>query len=150
MIKKIDSWEIEGIMDCPILVLGELVRWEREVDPDDYKALKKDRKWYHIHHQGAGLGCRHPEIVGTILEVSQSTKKKFKKLHAKYYEGNLGFMGDPTLNELIEYRNDLQTILKVDCNIRYEKLMESFYPIDPKFANKLSVEKLPKNKLCVL
>lgn len=109
--------------------------------------FKKTRRWLKIAHQTAGHGCHQHYFFGTILKPRKQTLDKIKEINDSWLETDAGCLSYPSLDDLLKYRNQLKTLLGVDCNYSYADFEEAIYPVDCTEENltKLTSEKLPKN-----
>ena len=130
MLTKISTYDAPFSFDetgqpDPILVLAtpatsESVKWN----------FKPGREWYWIDHQAAGVGCRHPEFVVTILDIRPEALEKLRDLDAEYCGSDLGVFGVP-LSAYIKYQEYLAAIdPALTCETSYGDLIEAVYPID--------------------
>ena len=145
--KKINTWD-DDFPELPVLVLGlEVSDYELENDHKWSRLhynFKNDKEWFLMTHQSCGLLCRHPHILGTVLQTNEETRKKFVELIELYFETNLGIVGI-TVDELNEYRKNLKFLLGVDCNYSHSSLEESIFPVDLEYLKNLTTEELPEN-----
>ncbi|MBI4981514.1 hypothetical protein HZC30_08245 [Candidatus Woesearchaeota archaeon] len=109
--------------------------------------FKGKRIWQGIAHQTAGHGCHQHYMYGTILKPRPELVDKLQQITQHWLESDCGMGGSATLDEVVEYRKQLQEWLGVDCNTSYPDFEEGIYPIDCNAENlrKLSGEKFPKN-----
>jgi hypothetical protein len=104
--------------------------------------FKPDRQWLPVRHQTAGYACNQRYMDATIL--TPKTPEKLKTLTNEYLESCIA-MWALTLDEAIAYRQRLNQLFGVDCNVTFMSLEEGIYPIDPTSENlqQLCVDNLP-------
>lgn len=123
--------------ELPALVLA--LETENSIHPD-----YKDREWKYIAHQTAGVMCHQHYMLALELSIKPELKKPIHDLIEHYYESMFG-LGFATLTDMNKYRAYIKKNLKVDCNLSFHALEEGYYPIDVKYADKLTNDFLPKN-----
>jgi len=123
--------------DMPLLVLGTdiNINFPRKYIPKQKFKFKK------IAHQTAGHACNQHYIFGLILEPKPEVKKAMIDICEDWLDSDAGVFGVP-LNEILKYRQQLNSTLKVDCNSTYPDFEEGIYPIDYSREN---LEKLSRN-----
>lgn len=118
--------------DLPILVLGVPYKFQ----------FTKERKFIKIAHQTAGILCHQRYIVGTVLKPKPKVLEAMKFISDFWLEKEsiFGF----GLNEIFEYRKQLNAKLGVDCDNSFRDFEEGIYPID---VTKASLKKLTTEKI---
>ncbi len=130
--------------DCQYLEESQLPALVLAV-PQKYD-FKKGRAWQGIVHQTAGHGCHQHYMYGTLIKPRSKLMSKIQQITQHWLDSDCGMGGGVALDEILEYRKQLQEELEVDCNHSYLDLEEGIYPIDCTIKNlrKLSAEKFPK------
>jgi hypothetical protein len=135
---RIDHSKCEYIDEksLPILVLAT------ESDYD----FAPGRSWRYIAHQTAGLACHQIYLLATILTPKGGVAEKMNQISERWLDSNCGALGT-SLDEILEYRSQLNSLLGVDCDNSYRGFEEAIYPIDCTAQNlaKLTDEILPQN-----
>jgi hypothetical protein len=127
-------------LDKPILVLA--LDAEKQFKEPKFKNGYKFEK---IAHQCAGLGCHHRYFYIYRLEFKNNkVLENALNLHNLYFGTSLGCLG-PTLDDLVEYRKHLKSLLGVDCKYSWSDAEEAIYPIDIDWYRHLTKTKLPFN-----
>ena len=120
--KYLEDYDLE----VPSLVLAVVAkRGDYKIDYE----FKDGRKFFKLVHQCSGLACNHLYIYATMLEPTDVSVKIMKRLDRMYLDSNLGVLGNPSIDELVEYRDFLKDF-GLDCNYSYSDFMEAVYPID--------------------
>jgi len=118
--------EIHGFATYPQLVLG--IQFSGDFCPA--YTFKPGREFVIISHQCAGHACLHKNILGTVLTVKDvATMIQLQKLCNKW-EGSCCGQFYTSLDDLINYREDLRSLLNCDCNRSYQSFVEGWYPVD--------------------
>lgn len=120
-------------LSLPLLVLA--IGGHEEHPCTEFK-FKKTRTFLPLQHQTAGLGCHQHYMFATVLKPRHP--EKIKKLCDHWYESNAGIFS-ASLNEVNEYRTEINDLFGVDCNGTYTFFEEGLYPID---LNEGSLEKM--------
>ncbi|MDI6722878.1 MAG: hypothetical protein QMD97_04935 [Candidatus Aenigmarchaeota archaeon] len=136
MREEIKHDECQYLYDFPVLVLAVRERYN----------FKEGRDWIYIAHQTAGNACHQHYMIGTILQPKPEILDKMRDINDYWLETNCGVCG-VALDEIIEYRKQLNELLAVDCNLCYEEFEEGIYPIDCTAENirKLTLDDIPDN-----
>lgn len=126
--------------ELPCLVLA-IVQYPNYLEVFNFKPR---RQWLHLQHQTAGNACHQVFLDATILEP-----RHYEKINAlaKDYDDSCLNMWGLTIDTIIEYRERLNELLGVDCNMTFSMLEEGIYPIDATTENikKLCKDRLPKD-----
>ena len=109
---------------------------------------KTKREWKKIAHQTAGIGCHQHHMFGTILSPKKGIEVCLNKLNDIWLDSCCGAFG-VSLDEVLQYRENLIEFLDVDCNETYQDFEEGIAPIDcgSELENlkKLTNESFPKS-----
>jgi hypothetical protein len=136
--KKTDPAECRPILYhmLPTLVLALKSEYQME----------QPELWKPIVHQGGGHGCHPLYIYGMVLLPRPDILETLKEIERHWYDTDAGVF-KTTLDEVIEYRTMLKTLLKVDCNHSYHDFMEGIYPIDCDVTTirRLAISPVPDN-----
>jgi len=103
----------------PMLILGTRF----EVD------LKNDLKWDYIIHKTGNIPYNNHYFKATTINVKPQLKKNINKICRIW--GSQSPTWEPTLEDLIAYRNQLGTFLLTNCDKSYKLFEKGIYPIDP-------------------
>ena len=142
LVKIEDFKPSDQLLEFPALVLGIEARFDEWAR--DFK-FSSARRWLKISHQAAGMACNQYRLYCTVLcPNSARIEANMRNLSEKWFASNLGCFG-VSLNEIIQYRNDIRSFFNADCNVSYRSLQEGLYPIDVKFAGQLTNDKLPED-----
>jgi len=103
-----------------------------------------ERGWLDIVHDTAGNAINKHYMTGTILKPKTETGEGIKQINNSWLDTNCGVWG-VTLEEILEYKKQLNELLEVDCNISYIDFEEGIYPIDCSVENirKLAFDEVP-------
>ncbi len=126
---RVDEFKLVEEHELPMLFLG--MRIESDFDLSDKSYLKHPvLKWRKMCHQTAGIGCHHHYLWGARLPPrNTSVERKMKALSEKWLDSNAGTFCS-SLEEIIEYRNDIRTLFGVDCDHEYRDFEEGIYPME--------------------
>ena len=143
---KIEDFKyLDSICSSPELILGlQFDKKNFSEYPPKKLRFKSGREWLNIAHQTAGMACHQHYFTGTILKPKPLTKLVMDRISGSWLNSNVG-LGGITLTDANQYRNDLKTLLKVDCNNSWQSFEEALYPIDVEFLGDLTDEKFPKD-----
>ncbi|MBD3249637.1 hypothetical protein GF336_06345 [Candidatus Woesearchaeota archaeon] len=113
---------------------------------DSYNFRKKE-DWKYVVHQTAGHGCHNIYMLAREIRPRKNIKEKIQEISDTWLDSCWGMSRSPMLDDLLEYRKQLNNLLGVDCSFSYNRLEEGIYPIDcdEKSIKKLTSEKLPKD-----
>jgi hypothetical protein len=114
-------------MPLPRLVLA-IKAYEYREEFRDY-SFKPVRKFLPIAHQTAGHGCHQHYLKGTVLIPRDDVAAAMQVLNDHWLDTDCGCLG-VSLDEVLEYRQQLQSLLHVDCNLTYRDFEEGIYPMD--------------------
>ncbi len=98
----------ESPVEFPVLVLAL---------KDEYDIIDREG-WRYIAHQTAGHACHNHYMLGKILTPNDGIMEKMKKINDHWLDSDCGF-GAVTLDDINQYRAQLNDILGVDCNLSY-------------------------------
>ena len=140
--------------ETPMLCIGLADAWEYRLnteaatlwDPDDQDVQFDPRvKWAHLDHQTAGVCCHHRGYFVVPLKVTVEASNAFAEIEGRWLNSNLG-CPTTSLDDVLEYRAQLRSLLNVDCKWSYGRLEEGLYPIDwqPALVRTLLVEDVPE------
>ncbi|MGG6284026.1 hypothetical protein ACQ4M3_20795 [Leptolyngbya sp. AN03gr2] len=145
------EWKELCPSDLPTLVLAIEVNPQIITNAPSFKSNREwfpfnfGREWLAIRHQTGGIAVHEHYLFASKLRTTQRIFDNMKALSDYYWASNIGTAGEPTLNSLIKYRQQLKEVLGVDCNQSYADFQEGYYPIDLEFISKLTTETLPNN-----
>ena len=101
-------------------------------------AFNPGREWVKIQHQCGGMMCHQEYFIGTYLAPKDGgTTDRLRSLADKWLDSNVGAF-EVSLNDLLEYRDDLKLLFGADCNNSYSLFREGLYPIDVEFLPALT------------
>jgi len=111
--------------EMPLLVLGIDIHrdYPRKYNPKYKFKFKK------IAHQTSGHACNQHYIFGLTIDPKPSVKKSMVEISEDWLDSDAGVFG-VSLTEILRYREQLNSKLKVDCNRDYKDFEEGIYPID--------------------
>ena len=143
--KQLDEKVFEFIPNIKLPVLSLVINQDYD-DIISYDFVE-GREWLNIQHQTGGEAHKNNYFTGTILKPRSKTHEGMKQINERWYFSMLGFLRDPNLNELLEYKTQLNDLLGVDCNESFMEFEEGIYPIDCSVKNirKLALDELPDN-----
>lgn len=121
----IKEFEYLSDLEIPSLVLGIDIHrdFPRKYNPKHKFKFKK------IAHQTAGHACNQHYVFGLVLDPKPSVKKAMIEISEDWLDSDAGVFG-VSLIEILKYREQLNSKLKVDCNRDYQDFEEGIYPID--------------------
>ena len=134
--QKIDpsACEIIDLSKLPNLVLAVHERYP----------FTDHRPFIPIAHQTGGEACHWRYIIGTILRPRPEVTIKIQRISDSWQGSNCGAFS-VSLDDILEYRKQLNELLGADCNHSYAAFAEGIYPIDcsPDVARRLTDEEMP-------
>jgi hypothetical protein len=129
-------------MPLPQLVLAiKASEYRGEFRAYDFKPV---RKFLPIAHQTAGHGCHQHYLYGTVLIPRVDVAAAMQAINDHWLESDCGCLG-VSLDEILVYRQQVQTLLHADCNRTYRDFEEGIYPVDytPQTLSSLQTEEFP-------
>jgi hypothetical protein len=136
-------------MDVPIkypaLVLANPIRQDLGREEVDYN-YKPGREWLQFLHSTAGHAVRYKAMACTLLTPKPELVEKIQ-LISDYWKGTDTGVYNVSLDDIVEYRKQLNKELAVDCNRSYKDFAEAIYPIDarPQWIRRLVQELIPED-----
>ncbi len=129
-------------MPLPRLVLA-ITAYEYGGEFRDYR-FKPVRMFLPIAHQTAGHGCHQHYLYGTVLTPREEVAAAMQVINDHWLDTDCGCLG-VSLDEVLAYRQQLQTLLHADCNRTYRDFEEGIYPIDytPQTLSSLQTDVFP-------
>ncbi len=109
--------------------------------------FNKKEGWEYIVHQTAGHMCANYHMIARELRPRKGLKEKIQEINDTWLESCSGMSRNPMLDDVLEYRKQLNELLGVDCSFSYDRFQEGLYPIDcdSESLNKLTSERFPKD-----
>jgi hypothetical protein len=121
--RKFDRKNFNYLDVLPQLVLAVKVYHEYDLE---YKFKEEFKP---IAHQTAGIACHQHYMYGTLLKPKKEALESMVKMSDHWLDSNSGAFCC-SLDEILEYRKQLQDWFGLDCNISYANFEEGIYPID--------------------
>jgi hypothetical protein len=134
--------DLDYDMPLPRLVLG-IQAFEDNGQFREYR-FKPVRRFLPIAHQTAGHACYQHYLYGTILTPREHVAAAMQAINGHWLETDCGCFA-VSLDEVLEYRSQLQSLLQADCNLSYRDFEEGIYPIDytPQTLSSLQTDEFP-------
>jgi hypothetical protein len=106
--------------------------------------FKPIRQFLPIAHQAAGHACHQHYLYGMVLTSRDNVSAAMQVINDHWLGTDCGCCG-VSLEEVLEYRRQLQSLLRSDCNLRYRDFEEGIYPMDytPQTLSSLQADEFP-------
>lgn len=101
---------------------------EQKVNPVLFSVVPQNR-WKKVKLTTGGNSKNHKILECVSLKINKAFKFRIAELVKAYKGCNLS-TNNILLNDIIEYRSNLQEILNLDCNESFNDIEEGVYPID--------------------
>jgi hypothetical protein len=98
---------------------------------DAVPILSDGHPWSLLEHQFAGHASSHIRMIARRIQPKVDIENAFLKMTRHWCGADNGWLCEPRLSQLIEYRGQLQR-LGLDCEryATYRRFADGFYPID--------------------